>query len=131
MSPIWHVSRRSLLATESIERRVSTDVTLMDHDHDHHVGVGLTAIALEAEAAVGAGHVVEKLLVVLADERLLVVTRDVVPGDAVIIHVVQDGHAGFGGAVDVELGIVRLFGLLVAGLRPRIERPAYRCLVSG
>lgn len=105
-------------------------MTLMD-DHDHHVGVGLTAIALEADAAVGAGHVVEKLLGVLADERLLVVTRDVMPGDAIIIHVVQDGHAGLGGAVDVVLCIVRLPDLLVAGLRPWIEGPAYRCLVGG
>lgn len=98
-------------------------------DHDHHVGVRLTA--LEADATVGAGHVVEKLLGVLANERLFVVTRDVMPGDAVIIHVVQDGQARFGGTVDVVLGIVRLSGLLVAGLRPRIERPAYRCLVGG
>lgn len=100
-------------------------------DHDHHVGVRLTAIALEADAAVGAGHVVEKLLGVLADERLLVVTRDVVPSDAVIVHVVQDSQARLGSAVDVVLGIVRLPGLLVASLRPRVERPACRCLVGG
>lgn len=59
------------------------------------------------------------------------VTRDVVPGDAVVVNIVQDGQAGLVGAVDVILGVVRLPDLLVAGLRPRIEAPAVRCLVGG
>jgi len=54
-----------------------------------------------------------------------------VPGDAVIVNVVQDGQAGLVGAVDVILGIVRLLDLLVAGLRPWIEAPTVRHLVSG
>jgi len=91
----------------------------------------LTAIALEANTAVGAGHVVEQLLRVLADERFLMVARDVVPGDAVVVYVVEDGQAGLVGAVDVILGIVRLLDLLVAGLRPRIEAPAVGRLVGG
>lgn len=58
------------------------------------------------------------------------VARDVVPSDAVVVDVVQDGHAGLVGAVDVILGVVRLSGLLVARLRPRVEGPAVRCLVG-
>lgn len=91
----------------------------------------VTAIALEANTAIGAGHVVEQLLGVLADEWFFMVTRDIVPGDAVVVNVVQDGHAGLVGAVDVILGIVRLSDLLVAGLRPRIETPTIRHLVGG
>lgn len=87
-------------------------------------------IALETNTAVGAGHVVEQLLGVLADERFLMVTRDVVPGDAVVVNVVQDGQAGLVGTVDVILGIVRLSDLLVAGLRPRIVAPTVRRLVG-
>jgi len=60
-----------------------------------------------------------------------VVTRDVVPGDAVVVNIVQDGHAGFVGAVDVILGIVWLLELLMARLRPRIEAPTVRHLVGG
>lgn len=59
------------------------------------------------------------------------VARDVVPGDAVVVNVVQDGQAGLVGAVDVVFGIVRLSDLLVAGLRPRIEAPTVRRLVGG
>lgn len=88
-------------------------------------------IALEANTAVSAGHVVEQLLRVLADERFLMVTCDVVPGDAVVVNVVQNGHAGLVGAVDIILGVVRLPDLLVAGLRPRIEAPTVRRLVGG
>lgn len=102
-------------------------------DRNHHVGGRrlVTAMVLQTDAAVGAGHVVEQLLGVLADERLLVVARDIVPGDAVIVDVVQDRHAGLVGAVDVILGIVRLSCLLVAGLRPWIEAPSVRHLVGG
>lgn len=38
-------------------------------------------------------HVVQELLTVLADERLLVVTGDVVPLDSVVIDVVENAHA--------------------------------------
>lgn len=91
----------------------------------------LTAIALEANTAVGAGYVVEQLLRVLADEWFLMVTRDVMPGDAVVVNIVQDGHAGLVGAVDVILGVVRLPDFLVAGLWPWIEAPTVRHLVGG
>jgi len=58
-----------------------------------------------------------------------VVARDVMPGDAIVVDVVQDRHAGFVGAVDVILGVVRLPDLLMAGLRPGVKAPAVRCLV--
>lgn len=107
---------------------VGADVTLMD-DRDQHES-RLTAIALEADVAVGAGNIVQQLLGVLADERLFVVARDVVPGDAVAVNVVQDGHAGLTGAIDIELGVIRLSGLLVAGRRPRVIPPTIRRLVG-
>lgn len=76
---------------------------------------------LKSDAPVGGGYVVEQLLVVLADEGLLVVAGNVVPRDAVIVHVVQDGQAGLVRAVDVELRVVGLPELLVASLAPRVE----------
>ena len=87
--------------------------------------------ASEADAAVGAGDVVEELVAVLADEGLLVVAGDVVPGDAVVVDVVEDREAGLLGAVDVELGVVGLAGLLVTGLRPGVEAPSSGQLVRG
>ena len=78
----------------------------------------------QTEAGVGAGDVVEEFVGVLADDGLLVVAGDVVPRDAVVVHVVEDAEAGLGGGVDVELGVVGLTQLLVAGLRPRVVAPA-------
>jgi hypothetical protein len=58
-----------------------------------------------------------------------VVAGYVVPGDAVVVDVVEDREAGLLGAVDVELGVVGLAGLLVAGLGPGVEAPASGQLV--
>lgn len=143
----WHVSRRLRFgkSRRSREEKMARERKKREREKEREGKEGrsgcwcdddrdqresrLTAIALEADAAVGAGNIVQQLLGVLADERLLVVARDVVPGDAVVVDVVQDGHAGLVGAVDVELGVVRLSDLLVAGLGPRVEGPAIRRLV--
>lgn len=53
------------------------------------------------------------------------------PGDAVVVDVVQDAQAGLVGAVDVELSVVRLSGLLVARGRPGVVAPAGRHLEHG
>lgn len=53
------------------------------------------------------------------------------PGDAVVVNVVEDRKARFGGAVDVELGVVRLSLFLVTGLRPRVVSPTGWRLVRG
>lgn len=86
---------------------------------------------LEPERRVGGGHVVEQLVAVLAHERLLVIAPDVVPRDPVAVHVVEHAQARLDGAVDVELGVVRLRFLLVAALAPRHVRPTGRRLVGG
>jgi len=80
---------------------------------------------------VGSLDVVEESLVVLADERFGVVAGDVVPFDTVLVQVVQDSKAGLRGLVDVELGIVGLWCLGVAGLRPGHEGPARGLFVGG
>lgn len=84
----------------------------------------LVGVRSQTEAGVGAGDVVEELLRVLADHGLLVVAGDVVPRDAVVVHVVEHAHARLGRAVDVELCVVGLADLLVPGLRPRVVAPA-------
>lgn len=86
---------------------------------------------LELETRVGGGHVVDELVAVFAHERLLVVATDVVPCDTVTVHVVQHAQARFLRTVDVKLGIVRLWDLLVAALAPRVVRPTDRRLVGG
>lgn len=53
------------------------------------------------------------------------------PGDAVVVHIVQHAQAGLVGAVDVEFGVVRLSGLLVARGRPGVVAPAGRHLQHG
>lgn len=95
------------------------------------IGGGGVDGVLELKPRVCGGHVVEQLVAVLAHERLLVVTTDVVPRDAVTVHVVQHAQARLHGAVDVELGVVRLRRLLMAALAPRAVRPAGRRLVGG
>ena len=72
-------------------------------------------------------RVLQQRFVVLAEDGLPVVAGDVVPGDAVVVDAVQQAEAGLGGLVDGELGVVRLRLLEVAGLRPRLLRPACRC----
>lgn len=59
------------------------------------------------------------------------VARDVVPSDAVVVDVVQHGHARFRRAVDVELGVVRLALLFVAGRGPGVVAPPGRHLGRG
>lgn len=88
-------------------------------------------VDLKLETRVGGGHVVEQLVAVFAHERLLVIATDVVPRNAVTVHVVQHAQTRFLRAVDVELGVVRLRDLLVAALAPRVVRPAGRRLVGG
>lgn len=92
---------------------------------------GRVARVLQLEPRVGGGHVVEQLVAVLAHERLLVVAPDVVPRDAVAVHVVQHAQARLLRTVDVGLGVVRLRHLLVPGLAPRAVRPAGRRPVGG
>lgn len=78
----------------------------------------------QTDARVGAGDVVEEFVRVFADDGLLVVAGDVVPRDTVVVYVVEYAEAGFAGAVDVELSVVGLALLLVAGLRPWVVAPA-------
>lgn len=49
------------------------------------------------------------------------VAGDVVPGNAIAVHVVEYCKAGLVRAVDVKLGVVRLLDLLVSGLTPGVE----------
>ena len=48
---------------------------------------------LERDFGVAGADKVEQLLAVLADERFLVAASDVVPLDAIVVEVVQDGQA--------------------------------------
>ena len=49
---------------------------------------------LERNLGVAGADKVKQLLAVLADEGLLVVASDIVPLDAIVVEVVQDGQAG-------------------------------------
>lgn len=53
------------------------------------------------------------------------------PRDAVVVYIVQDRQAGLRCSIDVELCIVWLAGLLVAGLGPGVEAVASGHPVSG
>ena len=48
---------------------------------------------LEGDLWVAGADKVEQLLAVFADERFLVAASDVVPLDAIVVEVVQDGQA--------------------------------------
>lgn len=85
---------------------------------------------LQTKTGIGGRHVVEQLVRVLADDGLLVVAGDVVPGDAVVVDVVQDGQAGLARLVDLVLGVVGLRQLLVSGLAPGVVGPAGGHLVG-
>ena len=79
---------------------------------------------LKTKTAIGTGYVVEKFIGIFADEWLFVITSDVVPRDTIVVDVVENGHAGFGGTVDVEFSVVGLSRLFVTRLRPWIVTPA-------
>lgn len=81
---------------------------------------------LQTDTRIGGRHIVQQLLAVLAHERLLVVACHIVPGDAVVVHVVQHRQARLARLVDVVLGVIGLRQLLVARLAPRIVAPALR-----
>lgn len=85
---------------------------------------------LESDSSVCGSHVVEEFIAVLADEGLLVVAGDVMPGDTVVVHVVQHGEAGFIRSVDVKLCVVGLTDLFVSGLTPGIEAETVGNLVG-
>ena len=51
------------------------------------------------------------------------VAGDVVPGDAVVVDIIQHGQTRFRRLVDVEFGVIRLRHLFMPGLTPRIVRP--------
>ena len=70
---------------------------------------------LQGDGGVARADVVEELFAVLADEGLLVVAGDVVPLDAVVVEVVEDGQAGL---ALVVLAVVRLLLAVAAGGRP-------------
>lgn len=59
------------------------------------------------------------------------VTRDVVPRYAIVVHVVQDRQARLAGSVDVEFRVVGLALFLMSGGRPWVVAPAVGCLVGG
>jgi hypothetical protein len=86
-------------------------------------------MALKADAFVGGCDIVEKLVAILTDERFLMVTGNVMPGNTVIVHVVENRKAGLICAIDVELSIVRLSNLLVSSLTPGVESKPIRKLV--
>lgn len=50
------------------------------------------------------------------------------PCNSIVVYIIKYTEAGFGGAVDVELSVIRLALLLVASLRPRVVAPAIRNL---
>lgn len=89
-----------------------------------HLSLVLSLRESQTEAGVGAGDVLEQLIRVFTDHGLLVVAGDVVPRDAIVVHVVEHAQAGLRRLVDVELSVVRLPLLLVPGLRPRVVAPA-------
>jgi hypothetical protein len=52
-------------------------------------------LVLETDAWVAGAHEVEQFITVLTDERFQVVTSHIMPLDAIIIEIVQNGEAGF------------------------------------
>lgn len=58
------------------------------------------------------------------------VAGNVVPGDTIIVHVVQDAQAGLAGLVDVVLGVIGLGLLLVSSLAPGVVGPTRGHLVG-
>jgi len=70
--------------------------------------------------------IVEQLIRVLADPGFDVVAGDVVPLDAVVVEVVEDGDAGLVGAVLAELPVVGLGRLAAASGRPVAVPPLRR-----
>lgn len=62
-------------------------------------------VRLERNLGVAGADKVKQLLAVLADEGLLVVASDIVPLDAIVVEVVQDGQAGLTFIVFTVVGL--------------------------
>lgn len=88
-------------------------------------------MTLETNASVGGCHIVEKLITVLTDERFLVVAGNIMPGNTITVHVVQNSKTGLGCAIDVKFSIVRLLNLLVPSPTPGVVAEPIRHLVCG
>jgi len=86
---------------------------------------------LKSNSPIGICNVVQELVGVFANERFFVVASNVVPGNAIVVHVVENWQASFVGSVDVEFGVVGLSEFFVSSLGPGVEAPALRCLVRG
>lgn len=67
---------------------------------------------------VGVAHIFEKGIVFLADEGLLVVAGNIVPVDAVIVELVEEGQTVLGGSVLLELTVVGLRDVDATAGRP-------------
>lgn len=76
---------------------------------------------LQTDSPVGGGDIVKQLIAVLADEWFLMVARHVMPGNAIIVHIIKNCKAGFICSIDIELCIVWLANLFVPSLTPGIE----------
>lgn len=59
------------------------------------------------------------------------IASNVMPSNAIVVDVVENGQARFSCSVDVKLSVVGLRLLLVAGLGEGIVVPAWWHLVSG
>lgn len=82
----------------------------------------------QADAAIGASNVIKEFLRVLAHDRFLVITSNVVPRYTVVVYIVEYAKARFRCAVNIELCIVRLALLLVPCLRPWVVAPTRKDL---
>jgi len=100
--------------------------------HKYNFCVTWTRVGtLQLQSWVLALHPPQEGIVVLAHEGLLVVAGNVVPLDAILVQVVEDSHAGLGGPVDVELGVVGLRASSVSLVAPWLVAPAWRGGVGG
>lgn len=78
---------------------------------------------LQTNSLICGRHIVQQLLGIFADKRFLVVASNIMPCDAIVVHVIQNGQARFAGLVDVEFGIIGLWDFFVSCLRPRVVAP--------
>lgn len=124
-----HVSCTNNLTNDSVNHSRNNAFTLSwvgksrKCDWNKHVSYNLVEKS-QSESRVSATDVVQKLIRIFTDDRLLVVASDVVPGDAVVVNIVEDAEARFCSAIDVEFSVIGLTLFLVASLGPGIVAPA-------
>jgi len=91
--------------------------------------IGALFYSLKFDVGVCVSDELEERWGILTDDCLGVVAANIVPDNAILVHVIQHTQTGLRRLVNIEFSVVRLSPLEVASSAPRLVSPAIWLLV--